>query len=370
MARGVPMGPFDRRSVLKGMGAAAAFTATGGVLAACSSDEDDGQASAQESEGGGSSGSGGGVSASSGSSEVDLSGVEGGKRIGVVGFDTTSAAPAIGLQTLDETKGDIDWEFEIFNPAGDPTAIAGGVQDFVTAGVDAIYAWVAPGVLFGEAAAPAVEAGIPVIGVFTGDIAGLVARVEPSEWISEARIAEYLTQRMGFEGEIALLNFEQIEPLIVREAMLKAILDRYPDISVVEDLEIAVPGQIDDAAAKTAAFLGAHPNLKCIWGGWDEPALGANQAVRESGRDDVFVVGLDGIPPALEAIRAGDPLVATCYNDLPLISRLAIQLTDRVLKGEQVPLITNVDSPLITAQNIPGADELPSGTITPFFQGA
>ena len=75
------------------------------------------------------------------------------------------------------------------------------------------------------------------------------------------------------------------------------------------------------------------------------------------------------MPTALEAIRKGDPLAATCYNDQPLLMRIGVSLADRLIKGEAVPKVGYQDSPLITADNLPAAGTLPSGFITPFWQG-
>ena len=53
-------------------------------------------------------------------------------------------------------------------------------------------------------------------------------------------------------------------------------------------------------------MLQAHPEINVIYGLSDEMALGAVQACKQIGRDDIIVVGLDGNPNALESVKAGE----------------------------------------------------------------
>ena len=53
-------------------------------------------------------------------------------------------------------------------------------------------------------------------------------------------------------------------------------------------------------------MLVAHPDLRAIYGANDEVALGASQAVAAAGKGgQVVVTGMNGIPPALRAVRTG-----------------------------------------------------------------
>lgn len=51
-----------------------------------------------------------------------------------------------------------------------------------------------------------------------------------------------------------------------------------------------------------------------IWGCWDDPSIGAISALRQAGRDDVKVYGINGNAQALENIQKGY-MTATAWQD-------------------------------------------------------
>ena len=80
--------------------------------------------------------------------------------------------------------------------------------------------------------------------------------------------------------------------------------EAYPGIEVVA----TQPGDWVRETGMNAAMdmLQAHPEINVIYGLSDEMALGAVQACKQIGRDDIIVVGLDGNPNALESVKAGE----------------------------------------------------------------
>ncbi len=346
---------ISRRSLFRVGGLVAGAGVTASLLAACTA-----QGSSTPTAVGGTATTG----------TVDLSNIAKNKSIGLLSLDNSAAAVAVGLKYLDQLKGTLGWQASVFDIAGDPTKVPGAVDTFVTQKVDAIWAYALPGAALGESFQAAVDANIPVVSLASGLFAGVSHLVEFNEWVSSARIALYIAQRMNFEGKVAMLNFQGLEALAVRGIVAREVLGRYEGIEIVEDLEVKVPGQTDDANAKTAALLGRYPDLKAVWCGWSDVALGANAAVKASSRKDVFVTSIDGVPAELDAIRNGDPLSATCCNDQSLIMQLGAKVTDSLLKGETLGPATEQDSPFVSKDNVPGPNEQPAGFVTEFWTGA
>ena len=81
--------------------------------------------------------------------------------------------------------------------------------------------------------------------------------------------------------------------------------------------EVRIPGYFEDGAQYANAWLASHPagdgNL-AIWGCWDDPAIGAIGALRQQGRDDVKVYGVNGNAQAIENIQNGH-MTATAWED-------------------------------------------------------
>jgi erythritol transport system substrate-binding protein len=78
-------------------------------------------------------------------------------------------------------------------------------------------------------------------------------------------------------------------------------------------------------------MLQAHGEISGIIAGNDTMALGAAAAVKSAGLNNIRIVGFDGSPDAIDAIRAGE-IQATALQPAALISKLAIDEVDRYLK--------------------------------------
>lgn len=70
------------------------------------------------------------------------------------------------------------------------------------------------------------------------------------------------------------------------------------------------------AFTKTQALLAKYGDqVKAVWTGSDSMALGALAAAKAAGRDDIKVVGMDGITQAVQAVAEGGPYIATWNTD-------------------------------------------------------
>ena len=89
----------------------------------------------------------------------------------------------------------------------------------------------------------------------------------------------------------------------------------------------------------------------CLTGN-DTMALGASAALKAAGRADVIVVGFDGIPDVVEAIKAGE-IQATVLQPAWRIAEMAVEQAHRYLTtgstGE--PEKQSIDCVLVTSDN-------------------
>jgi ABC-type sugar transport system substrate-binding protein len=82
--------------------------------------------------------------------------------------------------------------------------------------------------------------------------------------------------------------------------------------------------------------LVANPDLKAIYTANDDVALGAMQAVLAAGRaDKTIVTGMNGVPPALRAVKDGK-LAMTIELNPVLWGRLGVDVLAQYLKGDKV----------------------------------
>lgn len=128
---------------------------------------------------------------------------------------------------------------------------------------------------------------------------------------------------------VELLGRESDTNAQVRTTGFHSVLDHYPNLVRVS-AQSANWSQ-SEAYDKTETMLQAHPDIKGIIAGNDTMALGALAAVKSAGRKDIVIVGFDGSPDAIEAVRDAE-MLATALQPAVKIARLAVEEADRFLK--------------------------------------
>jgi ribose transport system substrate-binding protein len=106
------------------------------------------------------------------------------------------------------------------------------------------------------------------------------------------------------------------------------------------------------------AILAANPkkgSIAAVWAAWDQPALGALQAIEAAGRTDegIVIVGMDANPHAREAIAKGGNFEASMAQDFKGIGRTVADFVKRHLAGEKIKQsVVYVPTTLITSENV------------------
>jgi ribose transport system substrate-binding protein len=115
-----------------------------------------------------------------------------------------------------------------------------------------------------------------------------------------------------------------------------------------------VDADYDRAKAALAAerILHLHPRLSGFFAVNDEMALGVADAVRSAGKtDSVAIIGVDGIPDALDAVSNGS-MSATVSQYPHVMGQMAVEACIAAARGARLP--ARVDSPLavVTKSNV------------------
>jgi ABC-type sugar transport system substrate-binding protein len=122
----------------------------------------------------------------------------------------------------------------------------------------------------------------------------------------------------------------------------------------------------EKARLAAADLLRADPDIDGFFAVNDLMALGVTDAVRAAGRrGQVAVVGLDGIPEALAAVRRGG-MSATVAQYPYAMGQLGIEACLAAVRGESVP--ANVDAPVqvVTKNNVARAQARFPQPVEPF----
>jgi ribose transport system substrate-binding protein len=201
-------------------------------------------------------------------------------------------------------------------------------------------------------------AGIPVVGMDAGASDLLVTNITSNGYAMAAETAAYVVNRIGGKGRVVMFTFDPFPPVQQRGVVADAIFGNSPDIEVIDRVTPDVQdGGIADSRAKMEAILAASPepgSIAAVWAAWDQPALGALQAIEAAGRGDegIVITGIDANPQAREAIAAGGSFEASVAQDFVGIGAVAADAVARALAGEEIrePVIY-VPTTLVTQVN-------------------
>lgn len=242
-----------------------------------------------------------------------------------------------GFEAAAEPRG---WDVDVIDTAGDVAAAIGRIEDAVTQGVDAIVVNVDPAQV-GAGLQAASDAGIPVVGMDAGADPLLAANVTSNGYAMAAETATYVADRIEGEGGVVMFVFDAFPPVQVRGVIADAIFGNHPGIEVLDRITPDVSdGGIADSRAQMEAVLAANPepgSIAAVWAAWDQPALGAMQAIEEAGRagEGIVITGIDANPQARDAIAAGGPFEASMAQDFEGIGAAAADVVERVMAGEE-----------------------------------
>lgn len=258
------------------------------------------------------------------------------------------------FQGVAKEKG---WDVNVIDTAGDVAAVISRIEDMVTQNVDAIVINVDPTqVAAGLQAAK--DAGIPVVGMDAGADPLLVTNVTSNGYAMAAETSTYVADRIGGEGNVVMFVFDAFPPVQVRGVIADAVFGNFPDIKVLDRVTPDVAdGGIADSRAKMEAILAANPepgSIKAVWAAWDQPALGALQAIEAAGREGegIVITGIDANPQAREEIAKGGNFEASVAQDFQGIGATTADTVARILGGEEIKQrVIYVPTKLVTAAN-------------------
>jgi erythritol transport system substrate-binding protein len=203
-------------------------------------------------------------------------------------------AKELGYETLVLTHDDdAAKQDELFD-----TVIAQGVKAIIldNAGADASVA----------AVQKAKDAGIPtfLIDREINATGVAVAQIVSNNYQGATLGAEEFVRLMGEAGNyVELIGKESDTNAGIRSQGYNDVIGQYPDLVLVA--QQSANWSQTEAFEKMETILQANPDIKGVIAGNDTMALGAQAALEAAGKTDVIVVGFDGSPDVIAAIKEG-----------------------------------------------------------------
>jgi ribose transport system substrate-binding protein len=263
---------------------------------------------------------------------------EGAKTIALVTPYMANATTKLVIDRFEEYATQEGWDVSITDTNADFNALVSRIEDAVTQQADAIVLGMGDPAQMTKGLEAAQAAGIPVFGLDAGTGPGVVLNITSDNAQLGRETAAYLAEAIGGKGNVIMFTHDPHPGVRARAEAAAEAFATYPEITVIEKKHIEVPGPVDFARSLTQDLLTAYPNdgdIAGIWAGWDEPALGAVQAIEAASREGIAVVGIDGTDFAKAEIQKGGPFKASIAQDFDSMAKEMVAAMGKYFAGEK-----------------------------------
>jgi ribose transport system substrate-binding protein len=225
------------------------------------------------------------------------------------------------------------------------------IDDFIQKQVDLILLNAVDSAGIAPAVKRAVDAGIPVVAVDVGADGGVAATVASDNVAAGRLVCQYMSDRLKGQGNIAIVDGPPVTAVIDRVKGCKEVLTQNPGLKVVST-QVGT-GDRDKGLELGTSILTANPHLDAIFAINDPTALGVALAAQQAKRSDFFIVGVDGSPDAVAALKQKGIFSATSAQSPYDIARTGVQIGEKVVAGQKLS-VTNIKVPvsLVTQANV------------------
>ncbi|TDC67977.1 sugar ABC transporter substrate-binding protein [Actinomadura sp. GC306] len=335
----------SRRNLLLGGAAIAA----GGLAAACTSNTEDG---------------GSGTSPQAGTLAGDND--KAGKQV-TIGFSAPAAdhgwIAAIAKNAEEQAKKYTDVTFKPVEPTNDINQQISAVESLIQAKVNVLVILPNDGEQLNQVGRKAMDAGVPVVNldrVFP-DHLSYRTWVGGDNYGMGVSAGHYIGKKLKDKGvaDPVIVEIQGIATLPLTQDRSKGFADALKsygfDVTAKQDAKFTV----ESGNQVASNLLQAHKKIDAVWNHDDDQGVGVLAAIKQSGRDEFFMVGGAGSANAMREIKAGGVLEATVTYS-PTMASSAIKLARLIAQGKgmadlvelQVPQSITLASETITKDNV------------------
>jgi DNA-binding LacI/PurR family transcriptional regulator len=178
-----------------------------------------------------------------------------------------------------------------------------------------------------------------------------VAQIVSNNYQGTTLGAEEFVRLMGEAGKyVELVGKESDTNAGIRSQGYNDVIGQYPDLELVA--QQSANWSQTEAFDKMETILQANPDIKGVIAGNDTMALGAQAALAAAGKNDVIVVGFDGSPDVIAAIKEGK-IAATVLQPAATLAIEAVNQADAFITSGTAPADEkqSLDCELITPEN-------------------
>ncbi|MFS0728031.1 sugar ABC transporter substrate-binding protein [Paenibacillus sp. 1P07SE] len=169
-----------------------------------------------------------------------------------------------------------------------------------------------------------------------------------------------LKEEQGDDANIIYLWVDGFPPMVRRNAVFQDMLQQNPGWSELERFGTASGDVSVQTQNAVAALLAKHKEgeIDAIFATWDAFAIGAARALKEAGRTEIKIYGIDVSNADLQIMQEeNSPWVATAAVDPMMIGEVNMRLLAKKMAGEDTPAEYSLEATLIDIETLSQATE-------------
>ncbi|MFH9405263.1 substrate-binding domain-containing protein [Streptomyces sp. NPDC017638] len=244
-------------------------------------------------------------------------------------------------------------DLTVTDAQNDASQQANQLQNFTSTSLDGIIVNPVDSDAASNSVKAAGKADIPVVAVDRGVNRASVATLVASDNVAGGELAaKTVAEKLGGHGKIVILQGQAgTSAARERAAGFAKGLKAYPGIRVLAQQ----PADFDRTKGLDVMsnLLQAHPDVQGVIAANDEMALGAIKALGSKAGRSVQVVGFDGTPDGLTAVKGGT-LYASVAQQPSQLGRIAVDNALKAVRGEKVEPTVKVPVKVVTKDNVAG----------------
>ncbi|MFF7276821.1 substrate-binding domain-containing protein [Streptomyces griseorubiginosus] len=244
-------------------------------------------------------------------------------------------------------------DLTVTDAQNDASQQANQLQNFTSSNLGAIIVNPVDSDAASNSVKAADQAKIPVIAVDRGVNKASVDALVASDNVAGGELAaKTIGEKLGGKGKIVILQGQAGTSAARERAQGFAQgLKAYPGIQVVAQQ----PADFDRTKGLDVMsnLLQAHPDVQGVIAANDEMALGAIKALGSKAGKSVSVVGFDGTPDGLNAVKDGT-LYASVAQQPSQLGKIAVDNALKAIDGKKVEETIKVPVKVVTKENVAG----------------
>jgi ribose transport system substrate-binding protein len=228
---------------------------------------------------------------------------------------------------------DIEWVYATANEPGKQTS---DIEDMMTQNVNALVILATESAPITPVAKKAKERGIFLVSVdrgFTEPVADVF--IEGDNKAFGTKSAQYVVDRLQGKGKIVILRGIPSTVDTDRYDAAMAVFNANKGIEVLA----AQPGMWNQQKALEVmqSYLASYPKIDAVWASDDDMALGAEKAIKESGRtNQMWMLGGAGMKDIVKRVMDKDPIYPADITYPPAMIAAGIDLAAAQLKDGSI----------------------------------